>query len=325
MKPRVLQPCLQAALAVALYAGMGLAWAQGTDSAPSWEDEPPTLSRWIEEGYKAELSRQPWRAAQRYCAAARYGSLQAQNRLGRLRLRGRGRTPTPAGGLLLLGRGLTPDPATGTTLLALAAQRGHEKARLLLAGKLPGDRLPDCLTQGDAPAQEFLEASQEAVPHEVVASYVSSLPREKRRMAELVQRLAPRFSIDPRLALAIVRSESNFEAQALSPRNAQGLMQLIPETAERFGVRDAWNPEQNVRGGLAYLRWLLAYVQGDVRHALAAYNTGEGAVERHAGIPPYGETQADVRRVGMLYPSDRHPFDAAVTEASRLVRTASRD
>lgn len=144
MKPRIFQPCLQAALAIALSAGMGLTWAQGTDSAPSWEDEPPTLSRWIEEGYKAELSRQPWRAAQRYCAAARYGSLEAQYRLGRL---------------LLLGRGLTPDPATGTTLLALAAQRGHEKARLLLAGKLPGDRLPDCLTQGDAPAQEFLEAT----------------------------------------------------------------------------------------------------------------------------------------------------------------------
>ncbi len=291
MKPRIFQPCLQAALAVVLSAGIGLTWAQGTDSAPSWEDEPPTLSRWIEEGYKAELSRQPWRAAQRYCAAARYGSLEAQYQLGRL---------------LLLGRGLTPDPATGTTLLALAAQRGHEKARLLLAGKLPGDRLPDCLTQGDAPAQEFLEASQEAVPHEVVASYVSSLPREKRRMAELVQRLAPRFSIDPRLALAIVRSESNFEAQALSPRNAQGLMQLIPETAERFGVRDAWNPEQNVRGGLAYLRWLLERFEGDVALVSAAYNAGEKTVQQYGGVPPYAETREYVRRILSFYRARRH-------------------
>ena len=291
MKPRVFHPCLHAALAVALSAGMNLTWALDTESAPSWEDEPPTLSRWIEEGYKAELRQQPWRAAQRYCAAARYGSLEAQYRLGRL---------------LLQGRGLMPDPATGTTLLALAAQRGHEKARLLLAGKLPGDRLPDCLTQGDAPAQEFLEASQEAVPHEVVASYVSSLPREKRRMAELVQRLAPRFSIDPRLALAIVRSESNFEAQALSPRNAQGLMQLIPETAERFGVRDAWNPEQNVRGGLAYLRWLLERFEGDVALVSAAYNAGERTVQQYGGVPPYAETREYVRRILSFYRAKHH-------------------
>ena len=177
---------------------------------------------------------------------------------------------------------------------------------MLLAGKLPGDRLPDCLTQGDAPAQEFLEASQEAVPHEVVASYVSSLPREKRRMAELVQRLAPRFSIDPRLALAIVRSESNFEAQALSPRNAQGLMQLIPETAERFGVRDAWNPEQNVRGGLAYLRWLLERFEGDVALVSAAYNAGERTVQQYGGVPPYAETREYVRRILSFYRAKHH-------------------
>jgi len=127
-------------------------------------------------------------------------------------------------------------------------------------------------------------------------------------MAELVQRLAPRFSIDPRLALAIVRSESNFEAQALSPRNAQGLMQLIPETAERFGVRDAWNPEQNVRGGLAYLRWLLERFGGDVALASAAYNAGPGRARRwrdsrplegavYAETIPFNETRDYVKKV----------------------------
>ena len=125
-------------------------------------------------------------------------------------------------------------------------------------------------------------------------------------MAELVQRLAPRFSIDPRLALAIVRSESNFEAQALSPRNAQGLMQLIPETAERFGVRDAWDPEQNVRGGLAYLRWLLERFEGDVALVSAAYNAGEGTVQQYGGVPPYAETREYVRRILSFYRATRH-------------------
>ncbi|WP_233244382.1 lytic transglycosylase domain-containing protein [Acidovorax sp. HMWF029] len=144
------------------------------------------------------------------------------------------------------------------------------------------------------------------MPHDVVDRYVSNLPDDKRRHAELVQRLAPRFEVDPRLALAIVRSESNFQARALSPKNAQGLMQLIPETAERFGVRDVWNPEQNVRGGLAYLRWLLDRFGGDVALASAAYNAGEKAVERHGGVPPYSETREYVRRILGFYRAPQH-------------------
>jgi len=97
--------------------------------------------------------------------------------------------------------------------------------------------------------------------------------------------------------MAVIQVESNFDPNALSPKNAQGLMQLIPETAERFGVNDVWDPEQNLRGGMAYLRWLLDHFQGDVRLALAGYNAGEGAVEQHQGIPPFGETQEYVRRV----------------------------
>jgi soluble lytic murein transglycosylase-like protein len=249
------------------------------------------LSRWIEEGYSAELHHMPWRAAQRYCAAARYGSLEAQYRLGRL---------------LLLRRDLGPDSTTATALLALAAQRGHEKAQMLLAGRMPGNQLPGCLTAGEDPSMELQDATQEAVPYEVVARYVSGLPKEKRRLAEMVQRLAPRFAVDPRLALAIVRSESNFEARALSPRNAQGLMQLIPETAERFGVRNVWSPEQNARGGLAYLRWLLERFGGDVALVSAAYNAGENAVAQYGGVPPYAETREYVRRILAFYRATRH-------------------
>lgn len=290
MKPNILQLSRTAAASM-LCTGMGLACAQGVDGPPQWSDEPPLLSRWIEEAYDAELRHLPRRAAQRYCAAARYGSLEAQYRLGRL---------------LLLGRDMVPDPTTAATLLALAAQRGHEKAAALLEGRMPGDQLPDCLLTGEAPPMELKESAQEVVPYEVVARYVSGLPKEKRRLAEMVQRLAPRFAVDPRLALAIVRSESNFEAQALSPRNAQGLMQLIPETAERFGVRDVWSPEQNARGGLAYLRWLLERFGGDVALASAAYNAGENAVERHGGVPPYAETREYVRRILAFYRATRH-------------------
>lgn len=78
--------------------------------------------------------------------------------------------------------------------------------------------------------------------------------------------------------LAVIEAESGFNSQARSVKNAQGLMQLIPETAERFGVQDPYDPVQNLQGGMAYLRWLLAYFQGDVRLSLAGYNAGEGAV-----------------------------------------------
>lgn len=294
MKPKTLLLCRTAA-AIVLGTGMGAASAQGADEPPAWDDEPPVLSRWIEEGYNAERQHLPLRAAQRYCAAARYGSLEAQYRLGRLLLPGRNAAPEAA-----------KATAIATTLLAVAAQRGHEKARVLLADRIPGNQLPECLISGEDPSMELLESAQAVVPYEVVALYVSGLPKEKRRLAEMVQRLAPRFAVDPRLALAIVRSESNFEAMALSPRNAQGLMQLIPETAERFGVRNVWSPEQNARGGLAYLRWLLERYGGDVALTSAAYNAGENAVAKHGGVPPYAETREYVRRILAFYRATRH-------------------
>ena len=116
--------------------------------------------------------------------------------------------------------------------------------------------------------------------------------------------------------MAIIRAESNFNPAALSPKNAQGLMQLIPETAERFNVKKPFDPEQNIRGGLSYLRWLLAYFQGNITLVAAAYNAGEGAVNRYAGIPPYVETQGYVRRIRDIYQRDEHPFDARITAPS---------
>lgn len=260
--------------------------------APEWSDEPPALARLLESGYQAEVNRQPGIAAASYCAAARDGSVEGQYRLGRL---------------YLSGQGVARDNQIGTTLLAIAAQRGHEKAQSLVVAMASAEKLPDCLVTGKAPAVLMAAAdSGEAVPQEVVDRFVKALPADKRRHAQMVQKLAPRFSIDPRLALAIVRTESNFDATARSPKNALGLMQLIPDTAERFGVRDALDPEQNIRGGLAYLRVLLKLFNGDVSLAAAAYNAGEGNVARYKGVPPFAETQEYVRRVMAFYRAPRH-------------------
>lgn len=124
----------------------------------------------------------------------------------------------------------------------------------------------------------------------------------------LVDRLAPRFKLDPKLVLAVISVESAFQADAVSSANAQGLMQLIPQTAERFGVRDPFDPEQNLRGGMAYLKWLLRRFEGNVTLSLAAYNAGENAVDRYKGIPPYDETRRYVRKIRRLYDARTHPF-----------------
>lgn len=105
---------------------------------------------------------------------------------------------------------------------------------------------------------------------------------------------ALRHGLDYRLVVAIMRRESAFNPRALSPKGAMGLMQLMPGTAQRFGVRDPFDPVQNVRGACAYLAWLLNRYEGNLVLTLAAYNAGEAAVDRHGGVPPYAETRAYV-------------------------------
>ena len=138
-------------------------------------------------------------------------------------------------------------------------------------------------------------------------------------IARMVTQVAPKYGVDPRLALAVIAVESNFEPRARSVKGARGLMQLIPETAARFNVKNAFDIHDNVRGGLAYLRWLLAYYEGRVALAAAAYNAGEGAVDRHRGIPPYPETRDYVKRVLRLFRLESHPFDARVVRPSPIV------
>jgi soluble lytic murein transglycosylase-like protein len=116
--------------------------------------------------------------------------------------------------------------------------------------------------------------------------------------------------VDEALIRAIIHAESAYQPHARSHKGAQGLMQLIPATATRFGVTDAFDPAQNIAGGVRYLAWLLDRFNGDVRLATAGYNAGEGAVERHGGVPPYAETQVYVDRVAILHARYRAALDA---------------
>ena len=138
-------------------------------------------------------------------------------------------------------------------------------------------------------------------------------------IVNFVKLIAPDYKLAPHLVLAIMETESGFNANALSPRQAQGLMQLIPDTAARFKVRNAMDPAQNIRGGMAYLRWLMAYFEGDVALVAAAYNAGERAVERYRGVPPYAETRLYVRRILAAVGPMAHGFDAAVTAPSPVL------
>jgi soluble lytic murein transglycosylase-like protein len=107
----------------------------------------------------------------------------------------------------------------------------------------------------------------------------------------MIEKVAKEVSMSPKLLNAVIRVESGYQANIVSRKGAIGLMQLMPATAQRFGVRDAFDPQQNIRGGALYLKWLLDYFRGDLRLTLAAYNAGEGAVVK-AGyrIPPIAET-----------------------------------
>jgi soluble lytic murein transglycosylase-like protein len=136
------------------------------------------------------------------------------------------------------------------------------------------------------------------VPDEVVEEVAGPPGSDLRALAVAAAR---RHGLPPELVLAVVSVESAFRPDAVSPKGAQGLMQLMPATAGSLGVADAFDPAQNLDGGSRHLGQLLTVYDGDLTRALAAYNAGEGAVQRHGGVPPYRETRAYVKKVLQRY------------------------
>lgn len=128
--------------------------------------------------------------------------------------------------------------------------------------------------------------------------------RPAARFDDIVVSHAQRHSLRPELVRAVIQVESGYNPLATSPKGAMGLMQLMPATARELGVRNPYDPEDNIRGGTAYLRQLLDRYDGNEQLALAAYNAGSGAVDRYGSVPPYRETRDYVRKVGMKAGAD---------------------
>jgi len=154
---------------------------------------------------------------------------------------------------------------------------------------------------------------EKATPQiELPASAESAPPA----LATLVDDIAQRHDVDRDLVHSMIRVESNYNPFAVSNKGALGLMQLVPSTARRFGVADVFNPAQNVEGGVRYLKYLLDLYDGNKQWALAAYNAGEGNVERYRGVPPFRETRDYVYRVGKALDETRDAKKQRNTEGT---------
>lgn len=129
------------------------------------------------------------------------------------------------------------------------------------------------------------------------ASVLPSYSRNKNAFDEMIRQAAQQHGVSEGLIKAVMHTESGFNINARSPVGAQGLMQLMPATARRFNVSNAYDPQQNIFGGARYLSWLLKRFNGNTQLAIAAYNAGEGNIDKYGGIPPFRETQDYVRRV----------------------------
>jgi len=126
--------------------------------------------------------------------------------------------------------------------------------------------------------------------------------RDRRsRFDAYIEQYAAQYRVDPTFVRAVIQVESDFNPRCLSNKGARGLMQLMPETARQYGVRNMFDPEENIRGGVHNLADLLKRYGGDLNRVLAAYNAGEGAVSKYGGIPPYEETMTYVKRALTVY------------------------
>ena len=158
-------------------------------------------------------------------------------------------------------------------------------------------------SESPRPSLERADAESPLVPSVTVTSefWVAA----NKAYEDLIQEAAAAHDVDPSLVRAVIRAESGFDHMAVSTAGAQGLMQLMPELSEEFGVTDPFDPRQNIFAGVRYLRWLLDRHSGDESLVLASYNAGPGAVDEYAGIPPFRETQQYVRTISHWLAKER--------------------
>ena len=145
-----------------------------------------------------------------------------------------------------------------------------------------------------------------------------SVSLDRSELRQLINQVSLEYGVDPKLVDALVRVESSYDPRAVSRKGAMGLMQLMPDTADRLEVEDPFDPEENVRGGVKEFSRLVDRYAGNLQLALAAYNAGEGAVARYRGVPPYNETRNYVSRILTLYTG--RPYRLAGTYRAKPVR-----
>lgn len=202
----------------------------------------------------------------------------------------------------------------GASAALLAATTARAEIALLTNGKtlkvaayrVEGDDVTLSL-KGGGEVTTAVSVVQGILPDEVMDEVLASVgaATNLEELRALAAETARRHGLDPALVLAVAAVESAFQPKAVSPKGAQGLMQLMPGTAAELGVQDAFDPADNLDGGSRYLAALLAQYGGDVAKALAAYNAGAGAVRRHNGIPPYRETRDYVKKVLKRYEKEQ--------------------
>jgi hypothetical protein len=287
-----------------------MASAVASASAPSGVSEGgPRLNALLVKAAEYESSAEShddfWQAAAIYCEASRMGSTEAQYRLGML---------------YAFGKGVPESRAYAASMFSMASHQGHRQAfDMLETVNFKSQELPSCVLSETLPDKRPPPVFGPAEHTEPIDRYLESLPSSKSWIIDLTNKMSDWYEIDPKLVLSIITVESEFETKARSPKSAMGLMQLIPATAERFNVKNAFDASQNIRGGIKYLRWLLSYYRGNIELTTAAYNAGEKAVDRYLGVPPYLETREYVKRLKRLYRRSTHPYDETLTGPSPML------
>lgn len=194
--------------------------------------------------------------------------------------------------------------SNGRTLKIASYEVGSELARLTLPGgghlAVPVERLERIVDDEVVPVDP-----SPVMPERRWGFDEASMPMFESRYDEIIVAAARKFDVDAALVSAVIKAESDYDPRIVSRKGAQGLMQLMPATAKRFGVTDAFDPNANVHAGTRYLRWLLDRFEGDVEKALAGYNAGEGNVAKYRGVPPFRETVEYIRRISRHFERKR--------------------